>query len=239
MFHPQGPTFRELMIQALSSTEKGYDLLAPKFEFTPFRTPDPVLEVVSRHLLALGPFESGCDLCCGTGAAMRMLRPFCRMRVVGLDISAGMLAEARRQSEDMPGSAAVEFVRGDVLALPFAAAFDVAVCFGALGHIPEEQQLRFVREVARALRPGGQFVFVTSHRPPLWSGRYWSRRVFNGVMRLRNWLIQPPFVMYYLTFLLPGVKTLLEAEGFTVEVQAAEFPVPFRDLRLVIATRPS
>ena len=33
MFHPQGPTLWELAVQALSSTERGYDLLAPKFEF--------------------------------------------------------------------------------------------------------------------------------------------------------------------------------------------------------------
>ena len=29
MFHPQGPTVWELLVQALSSTEQGYDLLAP------------------------------------------------------------------------------------------------------------------------------------------------------------------------------------------------------------------
>ena len=45
MFHPQGPTFWELARQALSSTQRGYDLLAPKFDFTPFRTPhdEPVV----------------------------------------------------------------------------------------------------------------------------------------------------------------------------------------------------
>ena len=39
MFSPQGPSLRELAIQALSSVEDGYDLLAPKFDHTPFRTP--------------------------------------------------------------------------------------------------------------------------------------------------------------------------------------------------------
>ena len=47
MFHPQGPTFFELASQALSSTRQGYDLLAPKFDFTPFRTPDLILECVA------------------------------------------------------------------------------------------------------------------------------------------------------------------------------------------------
>src|SRR5580693_4175937 len=103
MFHAEGPTLWELAVQALSSTERGYDLLAPKFDYTPFRTPDVVLERVGQHLQSLGPFQSGLDICCGTGAAMRMLRPLCRDRVVGLDISAGMLAEAERRTADAPG----------------------------------------------------------------------------------------------------------------------------------------
>jgi len=34
---------RELAVQALSSVEGGYDLLAPKFDRTPLHTPDRVL----------------------------------------------------------------------------------------------------------------------------------------------------------------------------------------------------
>src|SRR5438270_588909 len=103
MFHPQGPTLWELAVQALSSTERGYDLLAPKFEFTPFRTPDDILAKVAEHLQTLGAFDSALDVCCGTGAGLRFLRPFCRQRAVGLDVSAGMLAEARRLTVDAPG----------------------------------------------------------------------------------------------------------------------------------------
>lgn len=35
MFTSEGPTVRELAVQALSSVEHGYDLLAPKFDHTP------------------------------------------------------------------------------------------------------------------------------------------------------------------------------------------------------------
>src|SRR6476660_2234631 len=110
MFHPRGPTFFELARQALSSTERGYDLLAPKFDYTPFRTPDDILARVGDHLQTLGSIGAALDLCCGTGAAMRMLRPLCRERVVGIDVSAGMLAEAARRLADAPGSARLEFV---------------------------------------------------------------------------------------------------------------------------------
>jgi ubiquinone/menaquinone biosynthesis C-methylase UbiE len=239
MFHPQGPTFFELAEQALSSTERGYDLLAPKFDYTPFRTPDSILEAVAAQLEALGPLGSALDVCCGTGAAMRVLRPLCRDRVVGLDISLGMLEVGRQRTTDAPGSARLEFVRGNALAMPFGATFDLAVCFGAFGHILRQDEPRFVAEIARVLKPGGRFVFVTSTMPPLWSLRYWLARLFNGAMRVRNLVWSPPFIMYYLTFLLPEAQALLEQQGLAVEVRQPTEDWPWASLRLVIATRPA
>jgi hypothetical protein len=57
MFSPQGPSVRELAMQALSSVEGGYDLLAPKFDHTPFRTPDGVLDATAGALRPLGPLR--------------------------------------------------------------------------------------------------------------------------------------------------------------------------------------
>jgi ubiquinone/menaquinone biosynthesis C-methylase UbiE len=238
VFHPDGPTFVELAEQALSSTERGYDLLAPKFDYTPFRTPEAILRLVADHLRPAAPFGAGLDVCCGTGAGLRMLRPLCRERVVGIDFSRGMLAACRQKMADAPGTTHVELVRGNVLAMPFAPAFDLVVCFGAFGHILQHDEPRFVREVARVLRPGGRFVFVTAYLPPPWSGRYWLARLFNGAMRLRNRLLSPPFIMYYLTFLLPEAQTLLERQGLTVEVRELAPDGPWSAYRLVSATRP-
>jgi ubiquinone/menaquinone biosynthesis C-methylase UbiE len=237
MFHPQGPTFFELAQQALSSTERGYDLLAPKFDYTPFRTPRQILDRVAVHLERLAPFGAGLDVCCGTGAGMEMLRPLCRDRVVGLDFSRGMLEVCRQRLAQAPGSARVELVRADALAMPFGPEFDIVICFGAHGHILERDEPRFISEVARVLKPGGRFVFVTSYLPPVWSSRYWFARLFNGAMRLRNLLVSPPFIMYYLTFLLPGVRQLLEAKGLQVEERELAPERPWSWFRLVIATR--
>jgi ubiquinone/menaquinone biosynthesis C-methylase UbiE len=237
MFHAKGPTFWELAVQALSSTERGYDLLAPKFDYTPFRTPDFILARVGEHLQTLGPLSRGLDICCGTGAAMRFLRPACRDHVVGLDVSAGMLTEARQRTADAPGTAALQFVRADALRMPFDAAFDVAVCFGAFGHILTQDEPRFVAQIAQVLKPGGRFVFVSAPMPPLYSPSYWLARGFNGAMRVRNLLLSPPFIMYYLTFLLPEVQLRLEAHGFSVEVRDLGFDRPWKALRLVTATR--
>ncbi|MGF1468459.1 MAG: class I SAM-dependent methyltransferase [Sandaracinaceae bacterium] len=235
MFHPDGPTFWELAEQALSSTERGYDLLAPKFDRTPFRTPDALLEAVVGEID--GPVDRALDVCCGTGAAMRWLRPRCRAAVVGVDRSRGMLEEAARRLVHAPGDAAVRLVRADALDLPFEGAFDLVTCFGAFGHILERDEPRFVDRIARALVPGGRFVFVTSRRPPPLHPLRLAAAGFNLAMRVRNALIDPPFVMYYLTFLLPEVRALLEARGFLVEVRSGRFAPPVERAELVVATR--
>ena len=236
MFHPKGPSFFELVKQALSSTERGYDLLAPKFDYTPFRTPDAILEVVASHVGTRGSVGSALDVCCGTGVSMRMLRPLCRDAVVGVDFSKGMLKEARQRLTDTQGLAVIHLVRSDVLAMPFRRMFDVVTCFGGFGHILSSDEERFVTSVASALKPRGRFVFVTSVMPPLWSRRYWLSRGFNAATRIRNALLSPPFIMYYLTFLLPDARNLLEHCGFRVEVHEGLFDPPLQHAWLVIAT---
>lgn len=238
VFHPKGPTFFELARQALSSTEHGYDLLAPKFEYTPFRTPDWLLEPVVNALAPDGArIARAIDVCCGTGAGMRFLRPLCRESVTGVDMSAGMLAEAKKQLGDAPGTAAIELVRADAFEMPFDGVFDLATCFGALGHILPKDEARFVDAVRKTLKIGGRFAFVTSTVPPVLSLRWLVSRGFNAAMHVRNALLSPPFVMYYLTFVLPRIRKTLEAAGYSVEERARLFPAPFDEFRLVIATR--
>ncbi|MGH3388754.1 MAG: class I SAM-dependent methyltransferase, partial [Actinomadura sp.] len=197
-------------IQALSSVERGYDLLAPKFDHTPFRTPESVLGATADALRPLGPFGQGLDVCCGTGAGMRVLGSLCRGRVAGVDFSVGMLAQAHRAHPD------AEWVRADVRALPFAEAFDLAVSFGALGHfLPAERPALFAG-VYRALRPGGLFAFPIGAPPALTSGWYWALLGFDLAMRVRNAVWRPPFVMYYRTCPPHAVRGDLTAAGFTV-----------------------
>lgn len=244
MFSSQGPTLRELAVQALSSVERGYDLLAPKFDHTPFRTPEAVVDAVGDALAELGPFDDGLDVCCGTGAGVTALRRVCRRRVVGLDFSAGMLAQARAA---FPGPARprVWWVRADALAMPFrgGGVFDVATSFGAFGHFLPRQRPALFSQVHAALRPGGVFAFPVAAPPRVGSRAYWLMWGFDVAMRVRNALWRPRFVMYYRTFRLADVVEELTAAGFTVAVPPlatlGDRPDGSPRCRLVVARRPA
>lgn len=241
MFTKQGPTLRELAVQALSSTQRGYDLLAPKFDHTPYRTPDRVLDSVTRALEPLGPFGTGLDVCCGTGAGVGVLRQVCRERVVGVDFSAGMLAEARAALPPGNGGPAVDWVRADALSLPFAPSFGLALSIGAFGHFLPADRFGLFAEVYGSLRPGGRFVFPIGAPPAVGSRAYWSFLGFDAAMRVRNALWSPKFIMYYRTFRLSDVLDDLTGAGFGVRLMAltdlGERPDGSPRARLVVATR--
>ncbi|MGP9022309.1 class I SAM-dependent methyltransferase [Streptomyces sp. BR1] len=237
MFAPQGPTVRELAVQALSSVEHGYDLLAPKFDLTPYRTPDVVLDAVAHALSELGPVDYGLDLCCGTGAGLDVLRQVCRERVVGVDFSAGML-EVGRARADVAGR--TDWVRADARALPFSAAFDLVVSFGAFGHFLPRERPGLFAQVRSVLRPGGRFAFPIAAPPRPGSAGYWALLAFDSAMRVRNAVWRPQFVMYYRDFKLSAVREELIRGGFSVELR--ELPEVGRRAdgtprcRLVVAT---
>ncbi len=231
MYGPGGPSFAELLQQALSSTRGGYDLLAPRFDRTPFRTPDDVITRVFEQIAPL-PVSRGLDLCCGTGAGLAQLASVADV-AVGIDFSPGMLAVAREQLAGRD----VHLVRGDALDLPFGTCFDLVVSFGAIGHFEPHVQPRLFAEIARVLRPGGRFVTLTSERPPPWSRTGWLLRGFNLAMRVRNRLLKPEFVMYYLNFDLPvAIGRLVEA-GLDPRVRPLGDPEHPR-LRLLVGHKP-
>lgn len=234
--HPNAPTFWEQARQCFSSTREGYDLLAPKFEFTPYRTPDDMLEAVGE-VIGRQDFETALDVCCGTGAGMKMLRPLAGNKVVGMDFSSGMLECGKEILEtDSKGDAELEFVLGNVLEMDFEEQFDVATCFGALGHIVGKDTVPFIRRVHAALKPGGRFVFISSDRPSVFSLVFWLCHGFNLAMRIRNLIYRPKFIMFYLTFLLPDIRETLEENGFRVEIES---PESLGRYKVVVATRKS
>jgi ubiquinone/menaquinone biosynthesis C-methylase UbiE len=119
------------------------------------------------------------DVGCGTGINLlemaRALGP-CR-RLVGVDLSAGMVAVARRKAA--AAGVTATFMVGDAEALELPdATFDVVVCNSAYHWFPD--RARAIRELSRVLRPGGQLMLATLAAPGYeeWIGvvnAVWSR----------------------------------------------------------------
>jgi SAM-dependent methyltransferase len=101
------------------------------------------------------------DLPCGYGrhAALLARRGF---RVVGVDLSSAMLAEARRRFREGPR---LRFHRGDMRRIAFREEFDAVVnLFTSFGYFTPAQNEATLRRMARALRPGGRLLI--DHRDP-------------------------------------------------------------------------
>lgn len=106
------------------------------------------------------------DIPCGGGVALRGLRFGQQLRYVAADISAEMLARARREAAGR-GLAGIEFAEADMARMPFAdGEFDVCVSFNGLHCLPDAAAA--VGEVARCLKPGGRFVGDTVVRDAGW-----------------------------------------------------------------------
>ena len=107
------------------------------------------------------PGDHVLDAACGTGD-LAIAATATGATVTGLDFSERMLERAHRKAPD------IEWVRGDMLALPFAdQSFDSAtVGFGVRNVADLELALR---ELRRVLRPGGRLAIleITQPRGPL------------------------------------------------------------------------
>lgn len=225
---PDGPTLPELVRQGLSSIEGGYDRLSAKFDQSVFRTPDPILEALSHQFMRC---RRALDIGCGTGAVLQKLQSYAD-EVVGVDLSRNMLARARNQVGSEP-----TLLRGDFLKMYWVNRFDLITSVGVLGHVHPRDQEEFFRRVYSALRPGGLFMTVTGDL----RGRPWvylPALAFDSLMRVRNFLWRPKFVMYYLSFVLPHAQRVLERQGFVCQVLDGRFPVPFSQLKIVLARKP-
>jgi SAM-dependent methyltransferase len=108
-----------------------------------------LLDRLADELLGAGPV---CDLGCGPGHVGRYLADR-GVEVVGVDLSPGMLDEARRRNPGMT------FLEGDMRALPVPdGSWAAIVCFYAIVHLAPEELPAAFAEFRRVLRPGGRVV---------------------------------------------------------------------------------
>jgi ubiquinone/menaquinone biosynthesis C-methylase UbiE len=114
---------------------------------------------------AVGTGERVLDVACGTGIVARLAaeRVGPTGRVVGLDISPGMLVAARAAAPD----AAIEWREGSATHLPFPdESFDLVLCQQGLQYFPDRPLA--LHEMHRILRPGGRVVLSVFHTSPVY-----------------------------------------------------------------------
>jgi demethylmenaquinone methyltransferase/2-methoxy-6-polyprenyl-1,4-benzoquinol methylase len=148
------------------------------------------------------------DACCGTGDLAVAARKAGAADVVGLDFSERMLERARRKAPEL------EWIRADVLALPFEdASFDAAVVGFGVRNV--EDLAGALRELRRVLRPGGRvgILEITTPRGPL---KLFYRLWFDRIVPLLGRLLPGGAAYTYLPASVrrfPGPEALAELLG--------------------------
>jgi len=104
-------------------------------------------------------------------------------RVLGVDISAGMIGVAKKRFGDRPG---LDFVIGDALALPTEdGSFDAATIAFGMRNLPDYHG--GFAELVRSVRPGGKVVCLEIARPRSLAARalqFWFDRIVPVIGRL-------------------------------------------------------
>jgi demethylmenaquinone methyltransferase / 2-methoxy-6-polyprenyl-1,4-benzoquinol methylase len=137
-----------------------FDRIAPVYDAMN-RIMTAGLDARWRRLAAEAVIQTGdrvLDAACGTGDLAIADQKAGADQVTGLDFSAEMLGRARKKAPQL------EWIEGDMLALPFAdATFDAAtVGFGVRNVADLELALR---ELRRVLRPGGRLAILEITQP--------------------------------------------------------------------------
>lgn len=159
-------------------------------------------------LLDLAPPARVLDLCTGTAdLLMEALARDPRNRGLGVDLSHGMLLRGARKLDRGGFSGRAALVGGDGEDLPLRdGVFDGALVAFGIRNVGDPR--RALREVRRALRPGGRFVVLEFSTP---------RGVLGGLYRL------------YFRHLLPRVGGLVSGDGSAysyLPASVARFPSP-------------
>ena len=138
-----------------ASTRKIYDFHSVFYDATFGRLVRRRIERAIRHM-NIGDTDRVLDLGIGTGVSLNFYPD--RGRIVGVDLSAGMLREARKKIEERRLTHATVF-QADALRLPFADdTFDHVFISHVISVVSDPYQL--VREAQRVAKPNARIVIV-------------------------------------------------------------------------------
>lgn len=146
------------------------------------------------------PGDRVLEIGCGPGTWTREIAPLCQ-EVVAVDISEGMIAEAQKNTRDLP----VRFVHSDFLHAQLQGTWEKIFSARAIEYMADRDLLAL--KVAQLLSPGGTVVLITKTRRSLWRGRmrllyrsdhssraakaHQTRRQGSGTRTVRQYLSSP------------------------------------------------
>lgn len=143
----------------LESTFSGLFLDALQQAKTPEQTQHEANYV--ELLMDLTPPARLLDVPCGGGRIALELAAR-GYTITGVDIAQPALDQAQRAAEERQLSTRLTTEQRDMRDLPWTAEFDAAYClWESFGYFDDEGNAAFLRAVARALKPGGQFMLDT------------------------------------------------------------------------------
>jgi len=142
--------------QAIRGT---FDTVAPGYDHPAMAFFPATAARLLAHL-QLDPAARLLDVCTGTGmVSLRAAHLLTQGRVVGVDLSSGMLEQAREKARQA-ALGNIEFQQMDMEALTFAHhSFDAATCSFGLFFIDDMEQ--GLREIAARVKPGGKLAIST------------------------------------------------------------------------------
>lgn len=176
-----------------SRLEAAYDQVASAYAERHANMPARIAELGTRFLSQLKPGARLLDAGCGPGRDMVWLEAQ-GFQVTGIDISAGMLAQARAHVHG-------DLLQMDLCQLAFPlASFEGVWCSSAFLHIPKAQALDALRELRRVLIPGGRLFLSTLGG----DGEGWEENEFAGIER------------FFVRYSLEEANTLLTQASFDI-----------------------
>jgi len=140
-----------------------FDHFAPRFDTKlaalEYRGPTLVAQAVEEIAAELPPRPAVLDAGCGTGLCAPLLRPRAG-RLVGVDLSPGMIEEARKRGgyDELVIGELTAYLREHAKAYDLVVSADTQVYFGDLGQV--------VPAMAGTLKPGGFLIFTLERSEP-------------------------------------------------------------------------
>ena len=191
-----------------------YDADAATYDDAPYPTTSHTT-FIDRLVATCPPNGLVLDAPCGTGQYFARIRDAGR-RVVGIDQSTGMLAQARRRG------LAERLEQIGLQEMAFGAEFDGAMTVDAMENVPPEDWPLVIGNLRRAVKPGAHLYLTVEEISDTDIDAAWAENLERGLPAVRGEVIEGDTAGYHYY---PGrerVREWLTAEGLELLDEATD-----------------